>query len=122
MMQPLASSGNSTSQSNTNLSTSISLSILDQNGNEISIETNHSHPIELFIPRDPTFIISPMILQNVTSTPHNQSFNIHYVNITSILPISVHFQIHPLDTNLAYLFIYKFDQIPQLTTNPSDFH
>jgi hypothetical protein len=119
-MKPLASFGNSKIQSNTNLSTSISLSILDQNGNEISIETNHSHPIELFIPRDPTFIISPMILQNVTSMnsiPHNQFFHLHYINITTILSISVHIEIRPLDTNLAYLFIYKFDNIPQLNSS-----
>ena len=41
-MQPLALADKS--QSNTNLSTSISLSILDQNGNEISIQTNFDHP------------------------------------------------------------------------------
>ena len=57
MMEPLASFGNSKVQSNTNLSRSISLSILDQNGNEISIQTNLSHPIEIIIPRDPNLII-----------------------------------------------------------------
>jgi hypothetical protein len=108
MIQPLASFGNATFQSNTNLSRSISLSMLDQYGNEISI------PIEILIPRDPNIIIPPMIEQMIDSTPHNQLFNLHYVDITSVLPISVHFEMHPLNTTLAYLLVYKFDQIPQL--------
>ena len=61
-----------------------------------------------------------MILQNVTSmnsTPHNQLFDLHYVNITNILSVSVHFEIRPLNTSLAYLFIYKFDQLPQLNSS-----
>ncbi|CAF1677637.1 unnamed protein product, partial [Adineta steineri] len=79
-----------------------------------------SHPIEIIIPRDPNIIIPPMILQNVTSmnsTPHNQLFDLHYLNITSSLSISIHFEIQPLNTSLAYLFIYKFDQLPQLNTS-----
>jgi hypothetical protein len=115
-MEPLASFGNSTSESNTNLSTSISLTILDKNGTEISLETTIDNPIEIIIPRDPN-LITPMILQNVTSSSSNQLFNYHHVNITNILPISVHFQIQPLDTNISYLFIYKFDQLPQLNTS-----
>jgi hypothetical protein len=119
-MKPLASFGNSTIQANTNLSTSISVSILDQYGNEIPIQTNLSNPIEILIPRDPNLIISSMILQNVlslNSNTHNQIFNLHYVNITSTLTVSIHFEIHPLNTNLAYLFIYKFDQSPRLNSS-----
>jgi hypothetical protein len=120
MMQPLAPLGNSTSQPNTNVSRSISLSILDQYGNEVLIQTNLSHPIEIMIPRDPNVTIPEMILQNVTSmnsTPHNQLFYLQYLNITSVLSISVHFEMRPLNTSLAYLFIYKFDQTPLLNSS-----
>ncbi len=116
-MQPLASFGNSKSRSNTNLSTSVSLSMFDQYGDEIPVRTNSSQPIEIMIPRDPNLIIPSMSLQNVTSnnsTPHNQLFHLHYVNITTVLSISVHLEMHPLNTSLAYLLIYKFDQLPQL--------
>ncbi|CAF4282463.1 unnamed protein product, partial [Adineta steineri] len=92
----------------------------DENENEVSIQTNMSHPIEIIIPRDPNIIIPPMILQNVTSmnyTPHNQLFDLHYLNITSSLSISIHFEIQSLNISLAYLFIYKFDQLPQLNTS-----
>jgi hypothetical protein len=119
-MKPLALFGNSTVESNTNLSRSISVSILDQYGNEISIQTNLSNLIEILISRDPNLLISEMIFQNVlslNSDTHHQIFNLHYVNITSTLPVSIHFEIHPLNTNLAYLFIYKFDQSPRLNSS-----
>lgn len=74
-MQPLAIYG---SKTNTNLSRSISLSIIDQYGIEIP-------------------------LQNVTSIYHlNQStFHFQSLNITSDLPISIHFEIEPLNVNLS---------------------
>ncbi|CAF4173255.1 unnamed protein product, partial [Adineta steineri] len=117
MMEPLASYDNTTY---TNLSRLVTFSILDENENEISIQTNMSNPIEIIIPRDPSLIIPSMVLQNVTSmnyTPHNQLFDFHYLNITSSLSISIHFEIQPLNISLAYLFIYKFDQLPQLNTS-----
>jgi hypothetical protein len=119
-MQPLALADQSNFQSNTNLSRSMSLTILDENGDEVSIETNLTHPIELIIPRDPTLILPSMSLQNVISTNftlHNQIFNLHYINITSTLTISVHFEIHSLNPNVGYLFIYKFDSSPQLNSS-----
>ena len=116
-MKPLASYGKSGIQSNTNLSRSVSLSILNENGNEIGIQTNISNPIEIIIPRDPTLLIPPMIFYNVTSSFHNQSFYFHYINITNILPISVHIEIDPLNKNLSHLLIYTFDQFPLLNNS-----
>ncbi|CAF4272596.1 unnamed protein product, partial [Adineta steineri] len=116
-VDPLASYGNF---QNTNLSRSISLSIIDQNGNEVSFAAHQNNPIQLIIPRDPNVLIPSMYLQNVTlinSTLNNLLFNYHYINITTSLPISVHFEIHSLNTNLAYLFIYKFDQTPLLNSS-----
>ena len=113
-IEPIAPFGNSAS---TNLSRSVSLSGFDSN--------------EIFIPRDPNRVIPSMILQNVTSTFHQQqqSFNLHYVNITSVLSISVHIEIEPLNSSVAYEFIYKFDQIPRVNQIdgwtrfcPSEFH
>jgi hypothetical protein len=115
-MEPLALYGNSKSSSNTNLSTTISLSIFDKNENEVPIKTSENDSFEIIIPRDPNIII-PMILHNVSSTYSNQSFELHYINITSIHSISIHIEIHPLDRNISYLFIYKFDQIPRLNQN-----
>jgi len=121
-VEPLASFFNS---ANTNVSRSISFSLFDSNGNEISLD----YPIQILIPRDPNRILPPMILQNVTSIPHQQLFNLHYVNITTILSVSVHIEIEPSNSSVGYLLIYKFDQIPQLNQIngwsilcPQDFH
>ncbi|UJR19382.1 hypothetical protein I4U23_022512 [Adineta vaga] len=106
--------------SNTNLSRMISLSLLDRNGNEISVETTKQYRIRLIIPRDPNHIISPMIYYNISSfnsTRHNQTFHYHFINITSQLPISIHIEFQSLNLNLSYLLIYKFDQIPQLNNS-----
>ncbi len=121
-MQPIASAGASRSQANTNLSTTISLSVLDQSGNNVPIQASIDDPIEFIIPRDSNMIVSPMILQNVTSMNdnHNQIFNLHFVNITqsnSNLTMSLHFEMHPLNTSLGYLLIYRFDNSPQLNSS-----
>ncbi|CAF1313923.1 unnamed protein product [Adineta ricciae] len=124
MIEPLASAGNASSQSRTNLSRSVSFSLLDTNGKSIPIQTTFDYPIELIIPRDPFLVIPSMSLQNVTSfnsstvSPHQQLFNLHFVNITNpSLTVSVHFEMHPLNTSLAYLFIYRFDTVPILNTS-----
>jgi hypothetical protein len=121
-MQPLALADNMRPQSNTNLSRSISLSILDNDGNEISISTTLNYPYQFIIPRDPNLILPPMTLQNVTSlnsTPHHLLFNLHYINIvqSNNLPISLHIEMEPLNKTLSYLFIYKFDSSPQLNSS-----
>ena len=119
-MQPLAVADRLNSQSHTNLSRSISLTIFHQNGDAVLIETNVTQPIELIIPRDPNLVVPPMTLQDVlstNSTTHNQLFRLHYINITNPLSSSVHFEIHPLDMNMAYLFIYKYDSPPQLNSS-----
>jgi hypothetical protein len=122
MMQPLASAGASRSQANTNLSTTISLSVLDQNGNDVPIRASIDHPFQFIIPRDINMIVSPMALQNVTTMNdnHNRIFNLHFVNITqsnSNLTVSLHFEMHPLNTSLGYLLIYLFDNSPQLNSS-----
>jgi hypothetical protein len=117
MILPLVFMGKS--QLNLNLSRSLSLSILDESNHELPIQTTVDRPIEFMIPRDPNLFIPPMIPQDVTSTndiEHNQLFYLKFINITSILPVSVHFEIRPLNISLAYLFIYKFDQAPVLNT------
>ncbi|CAF1390512.1 unnamed protein product, partial [Adineta ricciae] len=125
-MDTLAAYGNF---SNTNLSRSVSLTFVDNNGNDIPFLTDSSSPIKIIIPRDPNVVIPSMYLQNVTTTTTtsinsstNSSsshllFRLHYINITSSLAISVHFEIQSLNLTLAHLFIYKFDQTPQLNSS-----
>ena len=76
--------------------------------------------MELLIPRDPTSIIPPLFFQNVISlsaSPHHQLFNLHYVDLSGMSDVSVHFELHPLSINLSYLLIYRFDRSPVLNTS-----
>ena len=111
-MQPLAFGDTPHNPSYTNLSRSFSFSILNENGTEIRINTNLTDRIEFFIPRDPNLIIPGMFLQNITSMDY---FNLHQINLTqhSNLTFSVHLEISPLDLNVSYLVIHKFDTKPQ---------
>jgi hypothetical protein len=121
MIEPLALAGNYHVPSYTNLSRSFSLSILDENEKNIEIKTNFTNPIEFFIPRDPNLILPSMFFQNVTSINNTNLllFHFHALNLTQTNPnltFSIHLEIHPLDTNLSYLLIYKFDDKPQLNS------
>ena len=112
-LDPLAPFGNYLS--NTNLSRSLTFSIVNENGNEMSMKTNNS--IELIIPRDPSLVLPKMVLQNVTN--HNQSFYFKLIYLKELklnknLSISIHFEIEPFNLSVAYLFIYQFDKPIQL--------
>ena len=125
MIEPLASSDPFRSQSRTNLSRSISLSIVDQDENEISISTPLNNSYRFVIPHDPSVMIPPMSLQNVTSmnsTPHHLLFNLHYVSLSSSedVSVSIHLEVRSLNMSLGYLLIYKFDTSPQLNSSISD--
>lgn len=115
LVQPLAPMGNSQL---TNLSRTISLSIIDQFGDEISLETASNHSIEFFIPRDPHTPVPSMIVQNVTSlNGRSRFFHYHLIDLSPYqtnteLSQSLHIEIHPLNINLSYLLTYQFDTLP----------
>jgi hypothetical protein len=102
-------------QSNTNLSRSISLNLLDQDENDLLLHTT----VGLLIPRDPTSIIPQTFLQNVThsSSPHHQLFNLPHVDLSGMSDVSVHLELRPLSIDLSYLLIYRFDRSPVLNTS-----
>ena len=124
-MQPLPSSDTIRLQSNTNLSTSLSLSILDRHGNEISLRTDVNHSIEVIIPHDPNLVVPLMALQNVTSVnfmSRHLLFNLHFIQMPKTSgndnqTVALMFEIRPLNRSLGYLLIYRFDQPPQLNSS-----
>ena len=101
------------------------MNVLDENANEVAVQTDVEQPIELFIPRDPLLNVPSMTLQNVTSiidgsAMNNRQFNLHFFPIVrpnSNLTVSLHLQLRPLNTNLSYMLTYKFDGIPQLNSS-----
>ena len=124
-MNRLAVADRSATAPNTNVSRSISFSILDRDGNEVAVRADPSQPIEIIIPRDENLPIPPMILQNVTASSslvvHAQTFNLHFVNLSmQTASFSMHLQLRPVSGNISYLLIYKFDQSPRLNSSISD--
>ncbi len=113
MVKPLSTYGTDRSQPNTNLSTSISIELFDENGNDISTKINLTNPIELMIPRDSNIVVPAMIFQNVSSKLNCEEFNSHYVNVTSEYPVSVHLELNPENENVSYLFAYQLDGLPR---------
>ncbi|CAF0739918.1 unnamed protein product [Adineta ricciae] len=109
-IQPLAPIGTSTSHANSNMSTAMSLTLFQSNNVEVPFTTSSDQPIEFFIPRDQNLLIPPLIAQNITS-----NFTFHYIDLNkyvtnSNLTVSLHFEVQPMDLNLSYLFIYRFEQ------------
>ena len=107
---------------NVNLSNLLSITFVDENNNEISVNTTADKPIEFFISRDNNLIVPSMFMQNVSSITNdslinNPQFNLHFINITSNISVSIHLEMHPLNITLGYMLIYKFDQIPQLNSS-----
>ena len=107
-MQRIAELNENQFQLRTDYSRSISLSILNENLDQISIKSDENNPIEMFIPRDPNLFLSEMILQNVTSLQENHFFHYHLIK-TKDISLSLHLQIRPQIANLSYLFVYHFD-------------
>ena len=123
-MNRLAVADRSATAPNTNVSRSISFSLLDRDGNEVVVATNSSQPIEIIIPRDENLPVPPMKLQNVTSLsllPHAQTFNLHFANLSTFTSsFSIHLQLRPLNSNLSYMLIYAFDRSPRLNSSIND--
>ena len=109
---------------NTNVSRSVSFSIIERDGKEAAIRADPSHPIEIIIPRDPNLLSLPRFLQNasaLSTLPHARTFNLHFVNLSTIAwSFSIHLQLQPLNSSLSYLLIYAFDRSPQLTSSNHD--
>ena len=106
-----------------NLSRTISLSFVDKEGNEIPLRTPVDQSVEIIIPRDPSFRLSPMTLQNVTGmmndSLHQRLFNLHSIDFSETSSFALHLEVHPLSVNLSYLMIYRFDISPVLNSSLS---
>ncbi|CAF4570593.1 unnamed protein product [Rotaria sp. Silwood1] len=128
---PSATAGyNGRTQTNINMSRSVSLSLFDSNGTTIPLN-NLPTPIEIIIPRDPNLLLPSMTLQNVTGQTkltkenNNRQFSIYYINITSStksLTLSATFEFKSDNLSLGYMLIFRFDAVPILnsTMNQTD--
>ena len=102
--------------SRTNLSRSLSLTIINDNLTEIPIQMNLIYPMEFFVPRDPNLPIPSMLLCNVTNNKEkNLFFDYHLIDLpvnNRNLTYSLHLEIQPMQNNISYGVIYQFDIQP----------
>jgi hypothetical protein len=124
-LEILAPNGNAkTVSTSTNVSRSVSFSVLNFTGEEMPVPVTNDQLIEIRIPRDPNLIIiimPAMTLENVTASndhPHRLLFYLHHVTIADSSSSALHIEMSPLDANLAHLFIYRlFDQVPIMNSS-----
>jgi hypothetical protein len=111
----------------------LTLSVLNNKDEELKINTTNDLPIEMFIPRDVNLPIPIFKEENMTTVipPRrgtfkiNRQFFIHYVNITQVNPnltVSIHFELKPMERNISYFIIYKFDQVPAYNSTHQSFN
>jgi hypothetical protein len=124
-MEPLASFGEETSALTTNLSRSVSLTVLDGDGNDVTLSSDDDR-FHVVIPHDPKVSLPSMVVQNVTSdeqtnASHQLQFNYHFYSLQSHSKAnaSIHIELQPTQSNHAtgYLLIYRFDLAPRLNSS-----
>lgn len=100
----------------------ISLSVLDLDGHELALRATDDQPFEFFIPREPNLIMPEMAPQNAISKSSEEPFylDLNQFLTNTNLTVSLHFEIKPLDIDLGYLLIYKFDKEPVLNSVKHD--
>ncbi|CAF1236168.1 unnamed protein product [Adineta ricciae] len=104
------------------LSSIVSLTLHNQHGEVLDIK-NTAKPFEILIPRPLTSAISSaMFRQNVTLLSNKSEFTFYHINLTHHvnLSISLHVEFEPEDKDLSYLFIIRFNGVPNLRTNLVD--
>ncbi|CAF3361707.1 unnamed protein product [Rotaria sp. Silwood1] len=99
----------------------VSLTLHDSYGQIMTIK-NTTHPFEILIPHKTNSLMPPMIHQNVTLLSNHIKFKFYYINLTHNLnlSISLHIEIEPKNQNLSYLFIIRFNNVPNLNKNLID--
>lgn len=101
------------------LSSSMSLSFSDKNGDEINIY-NSSEKIDVWIPRDLTVPKPELKYMNISGSLINSTFLPVYFNITTN-NASVHFELYPDDTSVEYLVLFKTGSLPILNETMQDY-
>jgi hypothetical protein len=119
-MIPMAISGqNGNNETLTGMSSSISLSIFDQNMNELEVAQTQM-PIGLIIKRDPNMADYSFQYINITQFQLSSSFLSNALKITAN-NASIHIELKPINENLGYLLVLKLGNTPILNSTYSDF-
>lgn len=99
----------------------LSLTLHDQSVQIINIK-NTTKPFEIMIPRQKNIIMPKMFYQNIKLFSKNSQFKYYHINLTHQinLSISLHIEIQSENPELSYLFIIRFNGVPDLQRNLID--
>ena len=106
-----------TGDSRMSSSRSLSIVLLDEKGEKISLKINEDDPLELIIPRDPNLFIPPMFSINVTRINQNLARarfyfqTVDFQRTTNDRSVSFHLEMRPSISNRSYLFVYQLGLI-----------
>lgn len=114
IIESLVPFGDSRESSHTNQSRSLSWSMLDHDGKEMSLTTSSDqNRFRMIISHDPNLMASDFYEENVTN--NHALFHFHSVNIPQIKNnIRLHFEFQSVNDNVSYLFLYRYDRSPIL--------
>jgi len=119
-MIPMAISGhNGNNETLIGMSSSISLSIFDQNMNELEVAQTQI-PIGLIIKRDPNMVDYSFQYINTTQFQLSSYFLSNALKLTAN-NASIHIELKPLNDKLGYLFVLKLGNTPILNSTYSDY-
>ena len=112
---------NGNNETHIGLSSSIGLSLYDENSNELEI-TQSLSPIDILIQRDQNFNQIKFYYVNATNIGFligsnflQNSFKIKMNNA------SIHIELKPLNTTLAYLLVIKLGYMPLINSTHADY-
>lgn len=117
-MTPLSIRGNRSIDIYSRYSHQLSWSFLNNQNEEISVRSKKTNSFEFFIDRDLNVPQGEFVLQNVTvMEPNVYPFKLHLLNISKWKFFSIHLEIQPIDFDLSYLIVHRFDEIPLLNSS-----
>ena len=118
------SSHNGNNESFIGNSSLVDLSFYDENTNEVQIR-NTSIPIDFIIERDKNVLDFSSSLQYVNATDINSQLeNSLFLMCSFIIKsnnASIHIELKPIQSNISYIMVVKFGQLPIINSTYSDF-
>ena len=117
---PMAASGhNGNNETLVGFSSSMGLSLFDEETNEIEISKS-SYPIDIAIPRDINVKYNFQYV-NVTNTTRSSLFlqNSFYVTANNA---SIHIELKPFNASIAYLLALKLGHVPIINATYADYN
>jgi len=112
---------NGNNETHIGLSSSVGLSLYDENSNELEI-TQSLSPIDILIQRDQN--VSRIKFEYVNATDNGFLSGSYFLQNSFKIKMnnaSIHIELKPLNTSLAYLLVMKLGYMPLINSTHADY-